>query len=172
MVLVASPLAKERMGRGRCNVKPLPIHSFEITSPLKRQDAVAALNAHLEPLHLFRLRWPNSANGRRFEGYTGGDSFKIQRVLGYNNAFAPVSTGSIQSAGAGSQISVKMQPHVIAIALFGGILALGSLGMVFASGELWMPLVLIAMLYVMMMLGFWFEAGKQERTLREIFRAL
>ena len=33
-----------------------------------------------------------------------------------------------------------------------------------------LPLVLVAMFYVMV--GFWFEAGKQERTLREIFRAL
>ena len=172
MVLVASPLAKERVGRSRCDVKPLPFHEFEITSPLKRQDAVAALNAHLEPAQFFRVRWPNSANEKRFQGAADDNGFKIQRVLGYNNVFAPVSTGVVQGAGAGSQIVVKMQPHVGALALFGGLLALGTFGMVLAGGELWMPLVLVAMLYVMVMFGFWFEAGKQERTLREIFRAL
>ena len=172
MVLVTSPLAQKRLGGSRCDVNPLPVHSFEITSHLKRQDAVAALNAHLEPPKFFRARWPNSANDKRFQGTADDNGFKIQRVLGYNNVFAPVSAGVVHGAGAGSRIIVKMQPHLGALALFGGLLALGTLGMVLASGQLWMPLVPAAMLYVMVMFGFWFEAGKQERTLREIFKAL
>lgn len=32
--------------------------------------------------------------------------------------------------------------------------------------------LLVLILYVLVMLGFWFEAGKQERTLREILKAL
>ncbi len=153
-------------------MKPLPFHSFEITSPLKRQDAVAALNARIERAQFFRVRWPNSANDKRFQGVADDNGFKIQRVLGYNNVFAPESAGVIQGAGVGSQISVKMQPPVLALALFAGILALSVLGMVVGGGELWMPLLLTAMLYAMVMLGFWSEAGKQERALREIFRSL
>ncbi len=172
MVLVAPPLAKERVGGSRCDVRPLPIHSFEINSPLKRQDALAALKSHLEPAQFFRVRWPNSANEKRFEGAADDNGFNIHRVLGYNNVFAPVSTGVVHGAAAGSQITVRMQPPVLALVVFGGLLTVGSIGMVTASGAFWMPLVLLAMLYVMMMFGFWLEAGRQERTLREIFKAL
>jgi hypothetical protein len=152
-------------------VKWLPVHRFKITSPLKRQDALSALNAHLEPAKLFRARWPSKANDKRFQGLASDDSFSIRRVLGYNNVFAPVSTGTIAAAGVGSQISVTMKPPAPALALFIGVLVLGALGMAM-GGHVWMALILAAMLYVIVSCSFWFEADKQQRALREIFRAL
>lgn len=152
-------------------MKLLPFHSFEITSPLKRQDALLALNAHLEPEKFFRARWPSKANDKRFQGATSDHAFSIRRVLGYNNVFAPVSTGTIAGAGAGSQINVTMKPPAPSLALFIGILVLGALGMAM-GGHVWMALILAAMLYVIVSCSFWFEADKQERALREIFKAL
>lgn len=172
MVLVAPALAEKRLGRSGCDVSPLPFHRFAFASGLKRQDAVATLNAHLIPAKLFRLRWPNSANDKRFQGVVTDGGFAISRVLGYNNVFAPLSTGTIQGAGVGSQIEVSMKPPMLVVGFYLVILTLGAIGIAIGGGELWMIALLAAMLYLMVLVGFWFEADKQERTLREIFKAL
>lgn len=172
MVLVASPLAKERLGRSGRDVNPLPIHRFEITSALKRQDAAAALGAHLVQSKVFRIRLPNRANDKRFQGIVIDSSFAISRVLGYNNVFAPLSSGTIAGAGVGSQIQVTMMPPLLVVAFYLVILALGAIGIVVNTGDFEMIALLVLILYVLVMLGFWFEAGKQERTLREILKAL
>ena len=172
MVLVAPALAEECLGRRRRNVKLLPYHRFEITSALKRQDAVAALRAHLVEAKFFRLRIPNSANDKRFQGAVNDTGFAISRVLGYNNVFAPLSTGTIDGAGVGSQISVTMKPSLLAIGFYLVILTFGAIGIAVGSGDLRLVALPALILYVLVMVGFWLEAGKQERALREILRAL
>lgn len=172
MVLVSPPLAEERLGRSGRDVNPLPLHRFEITSGLKRQDAAAALRAHLVEAKLFRLRIPHSANDKRFQGTVNDSSFAISRVLGYNNVFAPLSTGAIEGAGIGSQIKVTMKPPMLVIGFYLVILAFGGIGIIVNTGEVGMIALLALMLYVLVMVGFWMEAEKQERTLREILKAL
>lgn len=172
MVLVASALAEERLGRSGCDVNVLPFHRFEITSALKRQDAVRALAVHLEPTQMFRARWPNSANDKRFEGAVRDDGFEIRRVLGYNNPFAPRVTGVVQGAGVGAQINVTMQPSILVIVFAVALLMVGVGGIVMGTGSPVMGTPLVVMLYLGMMIGFWMEAPKQERVLREIFKAL
>ncbi len=172
MVLVTPPLAQERLGRSGRDVNPLPIHRFQITSSLKRQDAAAALRAHLVEVKFFRLRIPNSANDKRFQGAVHDTNFAISRVLGYNNVFAPLSSGTIEGAGVGSQINVTMKPPLLVIGFYLVILTFGAIGIVVNTGEFGMIALLALILYVLVMIGFWLEAGKQERTLREIFKAL
>lgn len=172
MVLVAPPLAEERLGRSGRNVRPVPFHAFEIVSSLKRQDALSALRAHIEPAKFFRVRWPNPANDKRFQGVISDSGFAISRVLGYNNVFAPLSTGTIEGAGVGSQIKVTMKPPLIVVGFYLVILAFGAIGIFVGGGDIGMVALVAAILYVLVMVGFWMEAGKQERTLREIFRAL
>lgn len=172
MVLVASPLAEERLGRSRRNVNPLPIHRFSITSSLKRQDAAAALRAHLVEVKFFRLRIPNSANDKRFQGVVNESHFAISRVLGYNNVFAPLSSGTIDGAGVGSTINVTMKPPLLVIGFYLVILTFGAIGIAVNTGDVRMIALLVFILYVLVMIGFWMEAGKQERTLRDILKAL
>ena len=64
--------ARRRTGAGRRavgssgdDVNLLPYHRFEINSPLKRQDALAAIAAHVEAPRWFRFGWPSSANDKR-----------------------------------------------------------------------------------------------------------
>jgi hypothetical protein len=172
MVLVAPALAEERLGRSGCDVNVLPYHRFEITSALKRHEALAALAAHVEPERAFRARWPNSANDRRFEGIVRDDGFIVRRVLGYNNPFAPQSAASIDGAGVGSEIKVVMQPSGLVIVFAVALLLLGVGGIIMGTGSPVMGAPLVVMLYLGMMIGFWMEAPKQERVLREIFKAL
>jgi len=153
-------------------VNPLPFHRFDISSQLARQDALAALAARLEPKRDLRVRWPNSANDHRFEGKVSDDGFEIRRVLGYNNPFAPRVTGIVRGAGVGSQIEVKMHPSIPVLVFATLLLTLGCIGIAIGGGAFWMGAVLAAMLCFGAMLGFWIEAPKQERVLREIFKAL
>ena len=153
-------------------MNPLPIHRFTITSSLKRQDAAAALRAHLVEVKFFRLRVPNSANDKRFHGAVNESNFAISRVLGYNNVFAPQSTGTIEGAGVGSTINVTMKPPLLVIGFYLVILTFGAIGIAVNGGELGMVALLVLILYVLVMIGFWMEADKQERTLREILKAL
>lgn len=153
-------------------MNPLPIHRFEISSALKRQDAAAALSAHLVQSKVFRIRVPNRTNDKRFQGVVTDSSFAIWRVLGYNNVFARLSSGTIAGAGVGSQIQVTMMPPLLVVAFYLVILALGAISIVVNTGDFEMIALLVLILYVLVMLGFWFEAGKQERTLREILKAL
>lgn len=150
----------------------LPIHHFEITSGLKRQDAAAALRAHLVEVKFFRLRVPNKANDKRFHGVVNETNFAISRVLGYNNVFAPLSTGTIDGAGVGSTVNVTMKPPLLVIGFYLVILTFGAIGIVVNTGQYGMIALLALILYVLVMIGFWMEAGKQERTLREILKAL
>lgn len=150
----------------------LPYHRFEITSQFKRQDALRALSVHVEPVQMFRARWPNSANDKRFEGTVRDDGFNVRRVLGYNNPFAPRVTGVVQGAGVGAQINVTMQPSIPVIAFAVTLLLVGLGGIIMGTGSPVMGAPLVVMLYLGMMIGFWMEAPKQERVLREIFKAL
>ena len=118
-------------------MSPLPFHRFEITSQLKRQDALHALHTHLEPVRMFRARWPNSKNDRRFEGKLSDDGFEIRRVLGYNNPFAPRATGSVIGAGVGSVIAVKMKPSIPVVAFAALWLTLGLIGIALLLMLVW-----------------------------------
>jgi hypothetical protein len=153
-------------------VRWLPYHRFEISSPLKRGDALAAMAAHVEPVKWFRFSWPSSANDKRFEGEVTADGFNLRRVLGYRNAFRPVLQGQVITAGAVSRIVVTMRP-LIFVMLFGAFWMSIVASMMLAGGPgLWIGLLMAVAFYGMAMGGFWFEATKQEQTLREIFRAL
>lgn len=172
MVLAAPALAERSLGQGRRDVNWLPYHRFEITSSMKRQDAVQALAAHVEPVKWFRFGWPNKANDKRFEGVVSGDSFEIQRVMGYRNSFAPAVRGEVKSAGAMTQIVITMRPMLIAL-IFIGVWIFASITVLITAGPVGViSIVMMLFLYAMVMGGFWFEANKQEATLREIFRAL
>lgn len=174
MVLVAPALAKRSVGQGGGDVKLLPYHRFEIHSPMKRTDALAAMTAHVEPEKWFRFfGWPNAANDTRFEGVVNSDGFIVRRVMGYRNSFAPVVSADVQSVGGLTRIVVTMRPMIFVL-VFGAVWCAFALSAMFAaehSSGVWMGALLIAIFYLGTMGGFWYEANKQEATLKQIFKA-
>ena len=156
---------------------PFPWHDFELTTRLTPQEARAALAAHIEPEKLFRFAWPNKANDTRFAGRLDETRFSIHRILGYRNSFAPASEGVIAPEGRGARITIKMRLHPFVIAFV--VMWLGIMLSVFGAAAITpdsgiffgLPILLTFFVYLMTMLGFWLEAGKQEQTLREIFQA-
>lgn len=153
-------------------MKWLPHHRFEIVSPLDRQAALDVMRAHTEPEKLFRMGWPNSANDKRFEGTVSGDGFHVRRIIGYRNSFLPVIDGTIHAGASGTRIEVQMRMFIFVYA-FCAIWIVGALTAMFAGERIGLIIApaLLLFLWAMTMAGFWLEAGKQERTLREIFKA-
>ena len=173
MVLGAPALAEGSVDAGGCDVRLLPYHRFELSSPMKANDALDAMRARTEPVQWFRWQWPNSNNDKRFEGEITATGFNVRRVLGYRNSFAPRVIGEVQSQGAMSRIVVTMRPHAFVLAFVAVWVALFGVGVWFSSGGApWFAALMIVAGYLLVSGGFWFEANKQEGVLREIFRAI
>lgn len=152
----------------------LPYHLFEINSPLSLAGALDAIRARTEPVKWFRWRWPSSQNDDRFEGEVANNGFTVRRIIGYRNSFLPEITGAISAAGRGSRVVITMKPHALVIA-FAAVWCTGVIAALVATfsydpGFAWLPLLMLAFLYLMIMGGFWFEANKQEPVLRRIFQ--
>lgn len=130
------------------------------------------MRAVTEPENWFRIGWPNSANDRRFEGTVSADGFHVRRVIGYRNSFLPVIDAKFHAGASGTRIDVQMRMFVF-VYVFGAVWIAAALTAMAAGGipGLAMGAGLILFFYAMTMFGFWLEAGKQERTLREIFKA-
>lgn len=174
MVLGAPSLAEGSVDAGGCDVRLLPYHRFELSSPMKATDALDAMRARTEQVQWFRWRWPSVKNDDRFEGEVTASGFNVSRVLGYRNSFAPRVLGEVHSLGGMSRIVVTMRPHAAILIFLAVWTALFGVGLWFsgAGGSPWFAALMIIAVYLMTSGGFWFEANKQERVLREIFRAL
>lgn len=169
MVLGAPALAERGVAQGRRDVKWLPYHRFELTSPLRPAEAQAAMAARIEPFKIFRMTMPGSRNDARFEGEATANGFRVQRIIGYRNSFLPKVVGQIIADGRGSRIAVEMQPNPF-VYVFAGLWVVVAVAAMVAQVYIVAPLMLF-MLWGMVMLGFWMEAPKQERVLRTIFQA-
>jgi hypothetical protein len=165
------------VGKSGSDVKFLPYHRFEFQSPFKQDAAIEAMAKHVEPMKWFRWRWPSSGNDERFEGEMTPDGFKGHRVIGYRNSFLPQLQIVVSSEARGSRVQVTMQLHPL-IWIFVAVWAMAFIviapTLLIASPDVIATLLTFlafAAVYAMTMGGFWFEANKQEATLRGIFQA-
>jgi hypothetical protein len=154
-------------------VKLVPYHRFEITSALKREDVLTAMASRVEKRKWFAARWPNSANDERFDGTMRASGFNVTRIMGYRNSFAPVIDGEVHDAGRFSRIVITMRPAYIVMVVLGFItLIFVTAFMALDGGSSLSGFFLMALFYVIVLAGFWFEANKTEQTLRRIFQAM
>lgn len=153
-------------------MRALPHHTFEIVSPLNAQAARDAIAAEVETEKVFRIGWQNRDNAKYFEGTVNADGFHVRRIISYRNSFLPVIDGTIRGGASGSRIAVQMRMFVF-VYVFGAIWALVALVAIVNAGALGLGIGagLLLSFYAMTMIGFWLEAGKQERKLRAIFKA-
>jgi hypothetical protein len=167
------------MGEGGCDVIPGLEHRFDITSPLSRADAMAAISRHIEPVKWFRLRvrvgfWTvyGDPGTDKFEGEITPEGFIAERIMGYGNFCPPRSVGAILAMGRGSSISVRMTPSLASVWL-PAVLALVLIASVIwpTFTPDWTGLALAALLVAAWIAAFWFEAMRQEATMRRIFQA-
>lgn len=174
MVLGAPALAQGGLEGGGRVVRWSLHHRFEIQSTLAPRAALDALRPFVEERRIFRMVLPNAANEKRFQGDVGADTFEISRIIGYRNSFLPQVTGRVHGSGSRATISVDMKVHSLALALMvviAAMMLLVAAGLALAGEALALIAVLVmpSLFYGIVLWAFWFEADKQERTLREIF---
>lgn len=158
-------------------VQAWPRHIFSIDTRLPQMEASARLASQVEPPRWLRL----GGGDKPFQGEFYGRHFSITRIIRYRNSFLPVVTGSVEPSGAGSRVQVHMRMQVFVMAfLVVWIIAAIAMGIGIASEVaahsvdydpllLLVPVGMIAFVAAMSLGGFWFEANKQERMLRELF---
>jgi hypothetical protein len=168
MVLGPPPLAEGSLAQSGRDVRLWPDHTFELTSPLSKKAALEALAACTEPERGFAsIGLPNRRNDLRFHGAIEGDTFRIRRIMGYTNMFAPLTTGAIETNGAGSRITIRMDARRD----FAFTLGIWSAFILIVFFNVLAPAIIlfIAPAYVLAISMYGYEADLQRRSLRRIF---
>ena len=154
-------------------MKLLPYDSFTIQTKDPLPLILQRLNAEVEAP---RIRFGFSRNRALYQGSISDSGFKITRIINYRNSFLPVIRGSFAQQSDGTtviNITMGLHPFVIAF--------LGFCYLMWYSGAI--PIVLIAgipsamavpfiglpiLILVAFWYGFWFEADRSRRELKEI----
>lgn len=171
MVLGASPLAERSVDESGSDVRRLPFHRFEINSPLDRQAALAAIGEHTEPHQWIRIGW-NDDKEDRFEGKLLEHGFHIRRITRRRDDMNPVIEGEIDLGATGSVVKIRMRPTLNAIGFLALAPVISAIMLTSPSDtdvKVFAALLPIAA-YIFIVGPFWYNAAKQERLLRIIFR--
>ena len=157
---------------------PWPWHAFTVDAGIPPDLASVLVASQVGPRAIFF-----ATHDKPFSGTVADGTFEISRVIRYRNSFLPVVCGRIEPQGAGSRIHVRMRLHLFAMVfmtVWMGLVAVALVGIlyVFALDQggldgiaLLAPLGMFAFGWALTTFGFWFEADKQERMLREMFEA-
>lgn len=154
-------------------MKLLPYDSFTIQTRDPLPLILQRLNAEVEAP---RIGFGFSQHRALYQGSVSEDGFKITRIINYRNSFLPIIRGSFAQEPDGTtiiHITMGLHPFVMAFLGFWYLTWYsGSIPIVFISG---MPSI-VAVLFIGLPLlilvafwyGFWFEADRSRRELREI----
>jgi hypothetical protein len=156
-------------------VKLLPYESFEIETPLSKEEVIEMLNSQIEPWKLFR--WPWKMGHKVFQGSVTSDKFKISKIIHYRNSFLPIIHGTFGCNSSGNVISIKMTLHPMAIVFMCAwflLLLIGIMNVLLgASNDKSFPLIgfiIIIISYIFIGVCFWPEVKEQKRVLMEMFK--
>ena len=117
------------------------------------------------------LRLAKQRQRQTLEGEVSGDGSRFAACLAIAIHSCP-RCGARSKGGAISRITVTMRPFIFVIAFLSIWYAALILGLAIGEAAIWMSLLLLIAPYLLVLGGFWFEADKQEKALREIFRAM
>jgi hypothetical protein len=170
-------LYRVRQQHGAGNRMLFPYSTLVFQSALSEFQAIARLQAAVEPERWFRLR---SAE-RPFEGTVEGRTFRIQRIIQYRNSFLPALHGKVEPTADGRArvvVAFRLAPAVMVFMTlwFGLLLLFGMVALVqpAAEGQTGGLPVIGGMLVfgvVLVLGGFGFEASKARQLLEELFSA-
>ena len=91
-----------------------------IESSKSKDEVLQILQNNTSPqrIHLFS----SSSNNKYFWGKITRDSFKIRRIICYQNSFLPIIVGKIDEMAHGTRIRITMRVHWFVMAFFIGML--------------------------------------------------
>jgi len=120
----------------------------------------------------------------RSQSYSGSikeNSFELKRVIYYRNSFLPIIFGSIEKGTLGTRVSVRVRPHLFVL-IFGGIWCgiVGLVAIIFLVVSLaslrfqpgmFIPLLMFAFGYALIMGAFKYESRRSKKDLAQLFNA-
>jgi hypothetical protein len=158
-------------------MKLLPLHTFELASPLSWRHAFEAMAKHVEPPNLFRITviiglWTiyGDKGPAAFEGESTADGFSVPRIAGARNVLMPRTEIALANGRNNTKVTVRMRLALMTYALF--LLPLIPLTAAGPALERMLggAIVLVGA-YAIILAFFWHEAAHQHRVLRDIFQA-
>jgi len=157
----------------------LPCDSVCLQTRLTADEVVERLSEQVEPRRLFRFHILSLFSRHKpYERVVHRDYLRIQRILGYGNAWLPAIEANIFSSADGCSIDARMRIASAVAKVFSAVwLGFGELMLVFALFQAPFPLLFIASVvvvgagWVMMQGGFKYEATKAKRFLLELLEA-
>lgn len=149
----------------------IPYQKFEIKTRLSPEVVRQRLAELVEPRKFMRLGLSRKHNV--FEGEIDGTSFKISRIIHYNNGFLPILVGQIRDDLDASTLQIVARPMWFIIlfwAIFIGSVTMGGL-IAGDPSDTWVILPTFLLFYVVPTAFFNFELYKAKQLLNEQFEA-
>lgn len=146
----------------------IPYQKIKIKTRLTREAARQKLAEIVEPR---KLRWGWSRDHLPFKGNIDGQSFKISRIIHYNNSFLPILVGQIRDDLDMSTLLITARPDLFIMFLW-PLMGLIFVGAVLYSSELaflWIILPLFLLFYGVPIFFFNIELNKAKKLLNEQF---
>ncbi|PSK94378.1 hypothetical protein [Taibaiella chishuiensis] len=160
-----------------------PYENFVLRSRLSPEAAADKLEKAVVTFGSGRSSAFSSDPNRPFRGTVSGTDFKITRIIGYRNSFAPVITGTL-SGYPGTELDIRMRMHtgvLIFCCIWMG--AIGLSAILAATGfyntanaavpfpMLPICLFMLVAAYVMATAGFKYESRKSKNLLKALLEA-
>ncbi|MCR5696888.1 MAG: hypothetical protein K6G73_07940 [Marinilabiliaceae bacterium] len=87
---------------------------FSLETTKTREEVLQILRDNTSPK---RISIFSSSSGEKyFWGEINQNSFKIRRILWYNNSFQPIIRGNIVELTSGTRVEITMRPHLFILA--------------------------------------------------------
>ncbi|HKK87526.1 MAG TPA: hypothetical protein VJ917_01670 [Saprospiraceae bacterium] len=88
-------------------MKYIPYVKCIFQTSLEKEEVLSGLSKNIAQEKLIRTFWDRKE--KPYEGHINGNSFKMKRVLAYENPFLPVFSGTIESNGCRRILKGKMR---------------------------------------------------------------
>ena len=90
--------------------KYFPFENYILTTKLPTDEVYKRLSDNIEPKKTIRLSILNRNSTKLYEGEITKESFRISRIISYQNSFLPTIHGDISTYFGQTQIQIKMRP--------------------------------------------------------------
>ena len=156
----------------------LPFARVSFDSHHSPDELLATLQRITRP-HRHELRFTRPKETATFVGEVSKERLEFRRAFHGRNSFAPYIVGRIVQGPSGARIEAVLRPHTIALVFMAAWLVLLTPWAVIGISQLleqgarsemgaWIPLAMWVAIYPMCMLGYFPEALKMRKILREI----
>ena len=155
----------------------LPYENLIFESNLTTEDLQDRINQNIESKKMLRIGFKNK-NTKPYEGYLNGNSFEINRIIGYRNSFLPQIKGVITETNGVSRINVKMRLHILVyifMTIWCGGIGFALIGMLIScinnnkfEPAIFFPFGMLIFGYLLTTGGFKFESNKSKKDLEKM----